>query len=281
MTAEAAAGPHAPRRHRPAGEEGGRRYRIGEVARLIGVSSSALRAWERQGLVRPTRTSARYRVYTDADLAILRRVSSMREERVNAPGIRRLLGPRPAVAADVQGHVDGAQLRRLRIAHGRSLREAATASGVSVSFLSALERNASGASVATLQRVLAAYGATVLDLFPRRRPGRRLVRPVERPILEVGGDGVRIEQLASGSAQLEPQLFVLAPGATSDGAYAHAGEEFLFVLHGALTVWVGDSERYAMRTGDALTFPSTLEHRWRNSSREETRLLWINTPPTF
>jgi quercetin dioxygenase-like cupin family protein len=75
---------------------------------------------------------------------------------------------------------------------------------------------------------------------------------------------------------------VLAEGASSDGAYAHDGEEFLYLLSGAVTVWVGDDETYALnRTGDALSFPSTLPHRWRNDASGESRLLWINTPPTF
>jgi quercetin dioxygenase-like cupin family protein len=108
------------------------------------------------------------------------------------------------------------------------------------------------------------------------------VRDGERRWLDVGSGGVRIEQLAEGARQLEPQLFVLAPGATSDGAYAHDGEEFLYVLSGAVTVWVGDHEVYRLdRHGDSLTFPSTIPHRWRNDASGETRLLWINTPPTF
>ena len=62
----------------------------------------------------------------------------------------------------------------------------------------------------------------------------------------------------------------------------HPGEEFLYLLSGAVTVWVGDDECYALdREGDALTFPSTLPHRWRNDAGGESRLLWINTPPTF
>ncbi len=101
-------------------------------------------------------------------------------------------------------------------------------------------------------------------------------------MLRLGDASVRIEQLAHDATQLEPQLFVLAPGATSDGAYSHDGEEFLYLLSGALTVWVGDDERYRLADpGDALTFPSTLPHRWRNDAAQETRLLWINTPPTF
>jgi mannose-6-phosphate isomerase-like protein (cupin superfamily) len=46
-------------------------------------------------------------------------------------------------------------------------------------------------------------------------------------------------------------------------------------------VWLGADEHYQLAEGDALTFPSTLPHRWRNEASGETRLLWINTPPTF
>ena len=257
-------------------------HQIGAAARLIGVSPSALRLWERQGLVRPTRTAAGYRLYSDADIEQLRRVRRMRTEHVSAPGIRRLIplttdGARPASAHAVAG----SRVRKLRTERGLSLREASRRSGLSVSFLSAIERDATGVSVATLHRLTEAYGVTLLDLFDRGRRGARRVRPAERPSLELDRSGVRIEQLALGSVQLEPQLFLLAPGATSEGEYSHVGEEFLFVLEGELTFWVGDQERYRLRTGDALTFPSNLPHRWRNRAGGETRLLWINTPPTF
>jgi DNA-binding transcriptional MerR regulator/quercetin dioxygenase-like cupin family protein len=261
--------------------DGAPRFRISEAARLVGVSASALRLWERQGLVSPERDRSGYRTYGDEDITRLRQVRSMRSERVNAPGIRRLLpSPGDADSSDPR-RVDGERLRRLRRQRDLSLRQAAERTGLSVSFISAVERNATGASVATLQRLTSAYDTTVLQLFGSETPAGRLVRPTGRPVLELGGHGVRIEQLATDLRQLEPQLFILAPGASSDGAYAHAGEEFIFVLDGRCTVWVGTDERYRLREGDALAFPSTLPHRWRNDAGEETRLLWINTPPTF
>jgi DNA-binding transcriptional MerR regulator/quercetin dioxygenase-like cupin family protein len=260
------------------------RHRIGDAARQVGVSASALRLWERQGLVTPGRSRSGYRLYTDEDVSRLRRIRRMREEQLNAPGIRRLLAPvRRTHQRPAEGVVDGARLRAFRRERGLSLQSAAGQVGLSQSFLSALERNATGASVATLQRLTHAYGVRMLDLFqltsPSRRAARR-VRPADRPVLALE-PGVRIEQLALGTTQLEPQLFVLAPGATSEGAYDHQGEEFMFVLDGGLTVWVGENERYRLRPGDSLTFPSTLPHRWRNRADGETRLLWINTPPTF
>ena len=258
-------------------------YLIGEAARRVGVSPSALRLWERQGLVRPPRRG-RYRLYSDADVEHLRSIRRLRQvDRLNAPGIRRVL--RDAVgSAHLAPRLDARPLRQLREHLHLSLRDAAERTGLSVSFLSALERGMTGASIATLQRVAAAYGTTMVDLFgpSPTTTAQRLVRAGEATGLRLGTSTVRIEQLARGATQLEPQLFILAPGATSDGAYAHDGEEFLYLLAGSLTVWLGDNETHRLeRPGDALTFPSTIPHRWRNDARGESRLLWINTPPTF
>lgn len=266
------------------GERGAPRHRIGAAARLVGVSPSSLRLWERQGLVRPIRSRGRYRLYSDADLDHLHGICRLlRVDRLNAPGVRRML--RDTVAPTHAEHtIDGRPLRRLRQANGLSLRNASARTGLSVSFLSALERGATGASIATLQRLTASYGTTLVELFgpPPAANHDRLVRADDRAILRLGTKDVRIEHLARGATALEPQLFVLAAGATSQGSYVHDGEEFVYLLSGALTVWVGDDEVYTLASaGDALTFPSTMPHRWRNDAGGESRLLWINTPPTF
>jgi DNA-binding transcriptional MerR regulator len=267
--------PHVRTRAAPEPDAGGG-YRIGQVARRIGVSASALRLWERQGLVRPSRSAAHYRLYSDADVARLTRVARMRDEQVNAPGIRLLLDP-PERQGSTQS---GDRLRAMRRARGLSLREAAEAAALSASFVSAVERGTTGASVSALQRLMRAYDATLLELFAAPPAAGRVVHPAERPMLHVA-DGIRIEQLARGAKQLEPQLFVLEAGASSDGAYSHDGEEFLYVLAGALSLWIGDDESSHLEAGDALAFPSSLPHRWRNDASGETQLLWINTPPTF
>lgn len=253
-------------------------HRIGDVARRLGLSPSVLRLWERQGLISPARTPAGYRLYSEADIDVLDRVQRMRAvERVNAPGIRRILQVNP-VAGDSTAR--GEQLRRLRRDAGLSLRRAAQQAGVSAGFLSALERGASGASVSTLQRLTAAYGRTLQEMFDAPPTGR-LVRPPERPVLELADGTVRMEQLAGRDSRLESHLFVLTAGASSQGSYAHAGEEFIYVLDGGVTVWLGSDEVYDLHAGDALTFSSQLAHSWENRTQLETRLLWINTPPTF
>ncbi len=272
--------------------------RIGAAARTVGVSPSALRLWERQGLVTPQRPGGRERRYGPAQLEQLRRIRHLRAvEGLNAAGIRRVLRsetPRPgtnqpATADDTPTRVDarvvGSRLRALRAAAGLSLRDVAARSGLSASFVSGLERGTTGASVAALVRLAGVFDTTVAALVgvstePSRPASGRIVRLGERRAVEAGR-GVRIEELAALATHLQPQLFVLAPGATSDGAYAHAGEEFMYVLQGRVAVWLDAHEHHELGPGDALTFPSSLPHRFVALGAGETRILWVNTPPSF
>lgn len=53
-------------------------YQIKSVATLTGLPPATLRAWERRyGLVEPPRSGGGYRLYTDADVALLARVKSL------------------------------------------------------------------------------------------------------------------------------------------------------------------------------------------------------------
>jgi DNA-binding transcriptional MerR regulator/methylmalonyl-CoA mutase cobalamin-binding subunit len=52
-------------------------HRIHRVAKLTGLSKDVIRAWERRyGLVKPLRSTNRYRTYTDEEVALLRYVKS-------------------------------------------------------------------------------------------------------------------------------------------------------------------------------------------------------------
>ncbi|HYO58143.1 MerR family transcriptional regulator [Archangium sp.] len=61
-----------------------RTYRIHVAAELSGVRVELIRAWERRyGVLSPRRTPSGYRVYTDRDVALLRRLKLLTEEGVS------------------------------------------------------------------------------------------------------------------------------------------------------------------------------------------------------
>jgi mannose-6-phosphate isomerase-like protein (cupin superfamily) len=169
--------------------------------------------------------------------------------------------------------------RKLRLQRGASLAAVAHTVGISVGFLSALERGHVKASVGTLRRLAKFYKVNLFDLFNEGESTRRIVRPGERKLLEAAR-GVRMELLAWGNTIMEPHLFRIRPGAGSGESYAHEGEEFLFVLRGELRI-SREGEEYKLRAGDSFYFESSTQHSWFNSGRGDTLILWINTPPTF
>src|ERR1700722_15776236 len=66
--------------------------KIGDAARQAGISPSMIRSWERLGLTRPRRTASKYRLYTSADIKLLKRARFLRKVRgLNAPAIVQLL----------------------------------------------------------------------------------------------------------------------------------------------------------------------------------------------
>ena len=252
------------------------------MARLVGLSPTVIRMWEQLGLTQPQRSESRYRLYSPEDVQLLKRASFLRKVRgMNAPAIVQTLKREGALGAarDGSARALGTRLRQLRRQRGESLASVAEAVGISVGFLSALERSQMSPSVGTLRKLARYYQRNILDFYDTAKGQLRAVRPHERKLLEAG-DGVRMELLAWGNTVMEPHLFRIAPAAGSGESYTHVGEEFLFVLKGQLEIRVLD-DCYRLRRGDSFYFESAVPHQWINPGKSEAWVLWVNTPPTF
>ena len=258
---------------------------VGQTARILGISPSALRQWENIGLITPARSQGRFRLYSPELLEVLKRIKYLREvKQLRGPGIKHLLDKpasgSPKTPAPASSQL-GQKLRRLRKNCKLSLVDAAKRAKISAGFLSAIELSQANPSIATLQRLAATYDSTVLDSYDLPRKSSRIIRPNHRRVLRTES-GVAMELLSEGTRMLQSMLFRLPPGSGSDGAYSHAGEEFICMLKGTLEIWLDELERNVLHEGDAFWFESSRGHRWFNPSRDqETVLLWVNTPPTF
>ncbi|MGK2937258.1 MAG: cupin domain-containing protein [Solirubrobacteraceae bacterium] len=250
---------------------------VAQAAAVVGVAAGRLRQWEARGLVAPTRTPSGYRVFAPGDLARLRRIRDLYESGLNTAGVRGALGE----PVGPQTGTLGARVRSRRARQGVSLRELAAETGISASHLSAVERDLTHPSVGVLQKTAAALQTSVVALLGGPpADGRTVVRASERLGLQGDLEGVRIEQLAAVDSVLESLLFRVEPGGGSE-SYSHAGDEFLFMLSGRLEVVLDETETFVLQPGDAMTFASHRQHRFRNPGDVTASVVWVNTPPTF
>lgn len=270
------------------------RFKIAEAARLTGVSPSTLRLWEQQGLIASLRTGSGQRLYDPVLMDRLKTIAWLRSEKgLNPAAIRESLSGEPEEGGAMESPLPatdrqpdmpiGLKVRRLRKEAGLTLEAVARSSGVAASQLSTFERTSKGMSLTALHNVAQHLGTTLAALTGQNRPrhGASLVRDGEWTSWPATASGVTIQVLADGDNQMECHRFELAPGASSEGAYQHEGEEFIHVLAGSLEIILDGDHFHELRAGDSFYFESMRPHSWRNSSKGQTILLWINTPPTF
>ena len=158
----------------------------------------------------------------------------------------------------------GEVIRRLRRQRGFSLRDLAERSGLSQSFLGAVERGQSDISVGRLSQVAHVLGHDVASLlgYSLRRATPLVIRPDDH-VASRRGRGVEFRTFAIPGTHLEFMLATLAPRSRFADEVTHAGIDVMYVSEGSL-VLVVDGVDYALDASECAVWPSSHAHTVRN-----------------
>lgn len=166
-----------------------------------------------------------------------------------------------------------------------SLTDAGRLSGISPSFLSLVERGKRDITFSRLVRLVAIYGTTVGDLVPEDgSPDADLivVRNGDAQQVTSVSEGVEIRFLTRHRDRLMmPIIELFSPGGEIKEWVTHEGEEFAFVLEGAVAVWLRSRGRVELQQGDSVYFSARHPHRYQNVGEGQARLLFVSTPPSL
>lgn len=176
----------------------------------------------------------------------------------------------------------GPRIRSYRQMRKMTLRQVAEHAEVSVSFLSQLERGASGASIPTMRLIAEALGLALADLFSAEpASAHRVLRTADRPVIHATGvDKFMLTRRPL--QQLEVLEGVVWPGGTV-GSRTHRhgdSQELLLVLEGSIRLVLDEQEHYLDR-GDSIEYRSSSGHCVINDNGTTARVLWIISPPSL
>jgi transcriptional regulator with XRE-family HTH domain len=176
----------------------------------------------------------------------------------------------------------GERLRAIRQLRRKTLKEIAGGAGISESFLSQLERGRANATVATLQRLAAALGIEVSDLFTTVSPRPRVLRQAAREFVGWGDLGSKALLTPKPFHNLEVVVARFeAGGSTGDEPYSHGdSEELLVVVEGRVHVQLG-TEVHELAQGDSVHYESSTPHRVANAGDERAEVLFVISPPSY
>ena len=173
----------------------------------------------------------------------------------------------------------GARLRELRLQRGWTLQDLAGQSGLSKTFLSRLEsgdRQASIAAVLTLSRV---FDVSLSFLFESQLATDPCVIVRGADAVEKTSNGLYYVPLSNAGRffNLQPMRLRVPLSRRGKEHYHHDGEEWIYVLSGALTLSLA-GKTYDVESGDAVHFDSRLPHRLIARGTRDADVLLVASP---
>ncbi|MFW5790850.1 MAG: cupin domain-containing protein [Bacillota bacterium] len=177
----------------------------------------------------------------------------------------------------------GIKIKKIRKNRGYSLTQLSELTGLSVGYLSNVERNKNSPTVSSLRKIVDALGITVPDLFDNNCSKRKHVKKSERKeLIRTNKEGIKYELLTTDICKkMEPLLLTVEPGSSSGKEqHQHEGEEFGFIIQGELTYYIGQ-DKYHLQTGDSIYHLASELHSYKNEGNITSISLWIVTPPSF
>ena len=172
----------------------------------------------------------------------------------------------------------GSVIRERRLAANLTLVVLAERSGLSQPFLSQVENERAAPSMESLYRIATALGTTPQGLFgtPAAEAAPAVARVADGavPSIDTAGESLR-RLLLPGDA---PFHVVELVGLATEflDSWRHEGFEAIYVLAGPVDIDV-DGTITTLASGDFMSYPSNLPHRYRSPLGPSARALLIET----
>lgn len=181
----------------------------------------------------------------------------------------------------------GRRIRHLRRKQELSLRRLSEQCGLSVGFLSQIERGLSSFSIPSLRAICSALDVSLAEMLVMSNgPGKAFLAD-PRPATITRGDSHSYVSLSDTSTKyrflstafpgrrFEAFIGEMAAGSAQE-FHHHEGEEFGYVVEGGLDLTIGE-ERHRLGPGDSYHLLATTPHRCAACESEGAKVLWVQT----
>lgn len=175
----------------------------------------------------------------------------------------------------------GGALRARRKELDFTLQAVADAAGLSVGFISQVERGLTAPSLGSLASLADVLKTDIGSFLKQPSGASQTTREQSRLAYSVADKAVSYERLSSTfpGSQLHSLIVNEAPGHRME-PISHRGEEMFYIIDGEITVEIeGDVE--VLRKGDSIHFDSRRVHSIWNHGTQVASILWCGTMDVF
>ncbi len=161
----------------------------------------------------------------------------------------------------------GETLKRIRKERQYTLKMLASQTGVSISFLSQVERGKSNVTLESLKKISDALGVNPSIFFPTNNEDLNEIRS-QFHYLDLSDGHIDASYL--------PMLVTLKAGENEGNALSHDGHEFIYVVEGELTVII-DEQKFVLQENESKMFDARKTHYWYNYQKKPVKFLLVSS----
>ena len=175
----------------------------------------------------------------------------------------------------------GKKIRDLRHRMDLTQQELADRTELTKGYISQLEHGLVAPSVITLLDLIECLGSTPEEFFHEEEP-EMVVFSEEAFFEKIDEAGNSIQWIVPTAQKnrMEPILVDMQPGGATEPEDPHEGEEFGYVLAGAIYLVLGE-RKLRVHKDESFYFKPDQTHYIQNAGKSKARVLWVSTPPNF
>ena len=175
----------------------------------------------------------------------------------------------------------GALVHKRRRQMGLTLQKLGDAAGVSVGYVSQIERGLAVPTLGTLAQIADGLDVAIEYFIKTPKPTDAISRAETRERFSVAGSSITYETLGCDYPGSEMSSYIMhVPAGYQSETVSHEGEEIIFILDGQIEQTL-DGQNFTMTAGDSLHYSGTLPHSWANKTDKTARIHWTGTLSVF
>lgn len=170
----------------------------------------------------------------------------------------------------------GARLKALRTAKKITIKALSEATGLSVGFISNIERDVNNPTINSLMKICDALGVDLQTFFSLPETDSVVMRKSDRQQLKTPVHPATIcEIYPKNSNHLQPCFITMEPGASyGDSPTGHGDDEICLVISGKVEFYIGE-EVHLLEAGDCIYVRSFASHAMKNVGEDIACTYWI------
>lgn len=169
----------------------------------------------------------------------------------------------------------GREIHRIRKMNKSTLKDVSEKSGLSVSFLSQVERGVSSLTFTSLRKIAEALGVHINLFFEESSEKSSIKKQAIKKTADQPNFTFTNLVGNMGNPLFYPARIELKPGESHTHPYSHQGQEFVYILNGELKVILEDYSD-TFYTNESFHIDSMQEHIWFNETDSPVTLLVVS-----